>query len=234
MFLSCHPLRNMWPGIGVVLVVGGPIAALAPFDVVFAAVTRGSAPLRVCLFWAVALSGALSGARIGLQIRSPGLKYRALVGLAAAFSIAVAIVLIDFLFRNILRIPPADFIYLDLRARLVYFMLRAFNENVFYRLFLFSVLALCISKILHDTHDRPTTLAIWIAMIAAQVFNIVLNVGIATLPISISTIVYDVFRYIVPGVCWAWLFWRYDFMTAELASVTCHIFLQPALCYLFM
>lgn len=40
-------------------------------------------------------------------------------------------------------------------------------------------------------------------------------------------LVYDLLRYVVPGVLWAWLFWRFGFVTAEVASVGCHIFLQP-------
>jgi hypothetical protein len=34
-------------------------------------------------------------------------------------------------------------------------------------------------------------------------------------------------RYVAPGVVWAWLYWRHGFVTAEVASVTCHLFLQP-------
>ena len=70
-------------------------------------------------------------------------------------------------------------------------------------------------------------------MIAAQALNIGVNVVlISDQALTPAILTYDALRYIVPGVIWACLFWRYGFFVAEVASVGCHIFLQPALGYL--
>jgi len=42
-------------------------------------------------------------------------------------------------------------------------------------------------------------------------------------------LVYDVVRYIPPGVLWGYLYSRNGFATAEIASVGTHPFLQPFL-----
>jgi hypothetical protein len=44
---------------------------------------------------------------------------------------------------------------------------------------------------------------------------------------------YDCLRYIAPGVLWALLFRRFGFATAEVASVGCHVLIQPAFSLLF-
>jgi hypothetical protein len=67
-------------------------------------------------------------------------------------------------------------------------------------------------------------------MIATQTLNIGMNVAaLSPDPLSFATLFYDALRYVAPGVLWAWLYWRFGFLTAEVASVGCHIFLQPAL-----
>ena len=98
-------------------------------------------------------------------------------------------------------VADVDFIH-QLRVRLAYFMLRAFNENVFYRLFLFSVLAWGMTRIWPGPAGRPTSVAMWSAMVVAQMVNIGLNVCLFDPPSSVASIVYDGLRYIVPGVCW--------------------------------
>jgi len=60
----------------------------------------------------------------------------------------------------------------------------------------------------------------------AQVINISMNVSE---PSSPMLLVYDVVRYIPPGVLWGYLYWRNGFATAEIASVGTHPFLQPFL-----
>ena len=230
--LSFPRLPLLPTGLGFVLVIGGTIAAMAPFDVAFAAATGGSAPARVVLFLLLALLGALAGQRIGLRIRPERSGCSVCLGLAFALIVAVWVAATDVLFRPILPVAYVDLIHQPLRMRLAYFMLRAFNENVFYRLFLFSVLAWGMTRIWPGPAGRPTSAAMWSAMVVAQMANIGFNVWLFYPPSSVASIVYDGLRYIVPGVCWAWLYWRSGFATAEVASVTCHIFLQPPLGHL--
>ena len=46
-----------WIELVPLILIGGTIAALAPFDVVFNEVTAGSAPLRVCTLWTMVILG---------------------------------------------------------------------------------------------------------------------------------------------------------------------------------
>jgi hypothetical protein len=139
---------------------------------------------------------------------------------------------------------PTSYVYFlettGLRDRLIYFMLRAFNENVIYRLFVFSSLFYLISRIkgahANDTHANDTYASelppalIWCAIVATQTLNIGVNVvALSPDPLSFAALFYDALRYVAPGVLWGWLYWRFGFLTAEVASVGCHIFLQPAL-----
>ena len=215
-----------------ILLIGMAISAIAPFDVAFVAVTFGSLLARMGLIAAFALIGAFCADRVGLRLEAHGTRWPMLIGLAAAFAVAVYVVVIDgVLFRTML---PVSYVHLfeatGLRDRLVYFMLRAFNENLIYRLFVFSTLVYLTSRVMGaNAKDLPPVL-IWCAMIATQILNIGMNVtALSPEPVSFATLVYESLRYVMPGVLWAWLYWRFGFLTAEMASVGCHIFLQPAL-----
>ena len=70
--LSCVRLPLLPAGVGFVLVIGGAIAAVAPFDVAFATATRGSAPARVVLFCVLALLGGLAAGGLLRPERSDG------------------------------------------------------------------------------------------------------------------------------------------------------------------
>ena len=215
-----------------ILLIGMAIAAIAPFDVAFTAATFGSPFARIGLIAVVALIGAFCADRAGLRLEGHGTRWPGLIGVAAAIAVAVYVAAIDgVLFRTTL---PASYVHLfeaaGLRDRLIYFMLRAFNENVIYRLFVFSTLFYLISLVKGvKANDLPPVL-IWCAMVATQVLNIGMNVtAVSPDPLSFAILFYDALRYVAPGVLWAWLYWRFGFLTAEVASVGCHIFLQPAL-----
>ena len=215
-----------------ILLIGMAIAAIAPFDVAFAAATFGSSFARIGLLAVLALIGAFCADRVGLRLEFHGARSPLMIGAAAAIAVAVYVAIIDgVLFRTTL---PVSYVQLfeaaGLRDRLTYFMLRAFNENVIYRLFAFSTLYYLIALIDGvKANDLPPPL-IWCAMIATQTLNIGMNVtALSPDPLSFATLFYDALRYVAPGVLWAWLYWRFGFLTAEVASVGCHIFLQPAL-----
>jgi hypothetical protein len=222
------PMRPLLP----VLLIGGVIAAIIPFDLAFEAMTRGSALQRVVVFMLLAGAGAASAERVGFRLNFHGSRRAPLIGAGAAVAVAIAVALIDgVLFRSSLA-PDYRKVFetVSLSRRLAAFMLRAFNENVFYRLFLFSVLTWILSRLWHDASGRPKATVLWAAAIAAQMVNVGINVVLPSLDsATVTSIAYDGIRYVAPGVAWAWLFSRYGFATAEVASVGCHIFLQPAL-----
>jgi hypothetical protein len=215
-----------------ILLIGTAIAAIAPFDVAFTAVTFGSVIARMGLMAAFALIGAFCANRVGLRLEGHGARRPMLIGVAAAVAVAVYVAAIDgAVFRTTLSVSYLQlFETTSLRDRFVYFMLRAFNENLIYRLFVFSTLFYLISLV---TGVNPKNLhpgLVWSAMVATQMLNIGVNVtALSPDPLSFATLVYDGLRYVAPGVLWAWLYWRFGFVTAEMASVGCHLFLQPAL-----
>jgi hypothetical protein len=151
-------------------------------------------------------------------------RFPALIGIAAAAFVAAYVLAIDgLLFRSQLSESYVKLVELPLSDRLIYFMLRAFNENVIYRLFVFGGLFYLTGR-----HGKRPSIAI-AAMVAAQSINIGINVVYALGDsISFSALAYDSVRYVAPGVLWAWLFWRFGFVVAEVASVGSHVFLQPA------
>jgi hypothetical protein len=227
--LGAKHLSQISADLGYVLVIGGTIAAVAPFDIVFNAATSGSAILRVVLFCGLVVCGQTVGLRIGLRVRPRVWRTSLEWGLGFAIIVGVLVAATDFVFRHALPPSYVSFIHQPLEGRLIYFCLRAFNENVLYRLFLFSVLAFILSQVWRRPDDQPQPAAVALAMVLAQIINIGVNLGAVSTPESIEAVVYDGVRYIIPGVCWAWLYWKRDFAAAEIASTSCHFFLQPAL-----
>src|SRR4051794_25029288 len=69
-------------------IVGMVIAAIAPFDAVFAAVTFGSVILRVALIAGLALIGALCANRVGLRLKGDRTRWPTWTGVAAAIGVA--------------------------------------------------------------------------------------------------------------------------------------------------
>jgi hypothetical protein len=220
------------PVLVAILIICLTIAAIAPFDVAFAAATFGSPVARAGLIAVLALIGAFCADRVGLRLEGHGTRWPVLVGIAAAIAAAAYVAAIDgVIFRAALPAAYVDLFETEgLSDRLIYFMLRAFNENVIYRLFAFSTLFYLISRVRGAKADDLPPALIWCAIAATQTLNIGMNVAaVSPDPLSFVTPFYDALRYVVPGVFWGWLYWRFGFVTAEVASVGCHIFLQPAL-----
>lgn len=222
-----NSIARISPPLTIVLLISAAIAWVAPFDVAFAAATFGSPWLRAGLMALIALVGASFASKLDLKLSWNGGRQLALLGIAAAIATALYVVAIDcWLFRKILQTDYINFMHSSLQGRLIYFMTRAFNENVLYRLFVFTGLtyAVCLAK----GRKAITPTVLFIAMAVSQSVNIGLNVvALSHEQLSASLLAYDALRYIVPGMFWAWLFWRFGFMTAEVASVGCHLFLQP-------
>jgi hypothetical protein len=215
------------PSLIATLVIGMVIAALLPFDFYIAKITN--LPLvRGALVGATVLAGAVCAQRAGLRLEGHG-RRPVLLGVAMAVLVAGYVVLLDcFLFRNLLSEGYAQIFAAPLQKRLIYFMLRAFNENILYRLFAFSLLAYAVTLL--GARRSVSLLLIGVAMVVVQIANI----GVNTEPLTpermtFAIIGYEGLRYIVPGVIWAVLFWRNGFLVAEIASVGCHLVIQPAL-----
>lgn len=215
------------PAARLILLIALPIAAFAPFDVIFSALTMGSPWLRMAWIAILIWIGVTAGAKLGLRLPGHCAASWVRIGVVAAALMAGYVILLDcFVFRALLNPNYVAFLHRPLGERLAYFMTRAFNENVIYRLFAFGSLAWLLNR---GRSAMPSRGILAAAMIGAQLINIGCNVllsqGAILTPL---TLVYDALRYIVPGVIWAILYVRNGFATAEVASVGCHVFLQPA------
>src|ERR1700733_11089045 len=156
----------------VTLLIGATIAAITPFDLAFAALTQGSALARVCLLVTLGLIGIYCSNLNGFVLRKRGL-HPIIAGALCALGVAVYVVLIDaWLFRAVVPRSYIEFFHThDLRQRLIYYMLRAFNENVLYRLFAFSTLGYVLALM-----SKRRTISFVISMVVAQVVNVGINI----------------------------------------------------------
>jgi hypothetical protein len=216
----------------VILAVGAIIAIIAPFDTAFDALSLGSPILRPVLLLALGAIGLVLAARIGAGVEPRGLTHPVLSPLLLAAAVAVYVAIMDaFIFRA--ELSP-DYVTLIARHGLLdrfgYFMLRAFNESILYRLFLSSVLVWLLGRFWQGENGMPANGAYWLGMTLAQAVNIGINVtfatGFATTP---ELIAHDILRYVVPGVVWGYLYFRHGFIAHEIAAVGTHLYLQPLL-----
>jgi hypothetical protein len=107
-------------------------------------------------------------------------------------------------------------------------MLRAFNENIIYRLFLSSILIWLIGRFWKTPSGAPAIGAYWVGFGLAQAANIWINVT-SLAPLTPIALAHDGIRYFAPGMLWSWLYWRRGFQANEIASTSVHLFLQPIL-----
>jgi len=208
-------------------VIAAMIAWVAPFDLAFAAATLGSPPLRAVAIVALGLIGLAAARRIGLHIGPRRLKHPILTPLAVAAGTAVYCSAVDWLFRS--ELSPQYFTLMTttpLALRIAVFALRAFNENLLYRLFLGSVLVWGLGLFWRSAAGRPAAGAYLVGFVLSQTANIWINVT-AFAPLTPMHLLHDALRYIVPGLIWSWLYYRHGFQSNEIACTSVHLFFQP-------
>jgi hypothetical protein len=223
---------NYWTAV-VLYAAGGAIAAIAGFDIVFDALTRGLVWLRILAYSLVLAAGLYCAGHAHLSLIPHHLSHPVATPIAIAIAVALVIVVIDgVIFRAILpHSYVASFSATGIGKRLVYYMLRAFNEEVFYRLFLLSALV-CGLNLARKSSGATPDRVYWIAIIAAQTVPVVLNAGpVYASDASPGFLLYALLRFIGPGILWGYLYWRHGFLTAQAAHVGTHVFLQPSLAH---
>ena len=219
-----------WPRLDIriaaALSVAAVIAALQPFDVLFAAATFGQPVLRAGAIVAMALAGGAAAHRVGLQVGPTAGRRSLLVPLLAAVVVALGCAVADRVFKPSLHAPYARLMTsVPLAARMTLYMLRAFNENIIYRLFLGSVLAWALGRVWRRD-GAPAEAAIWAAFAVAQAINVWANVT-SQAPVTAPAVLHDTLRYFAPGMVWSWLYRRHGFQANEIASTSVHLFFQP-------
>lgn len=217
------------PALLALLALSIGVAAVGPFDHVVDLLTRGSALARMVLMAAVVLAGSYCALQAELTLKGES-RYWPVIALGSALAIAIYVCVIDgILFRRIL---PAEYVLVfhtqSLGTRLSYYFMRAFQENVIYRLFVFSTLAYLIARLKCQPVRELSPWLVCLLSFGVQGLNVWINT-VSGQPLSAELLTYDVLRYVVPGAAWGWLYWRNGFTTIEVGHVGSHVFLQPAL-----
>ncbi len=207
--------------------VAAALAATVPLDRMFA-LLPGPAPARGAWMLALALLGLFFAGRAGLRTAPHDLKRPVATAIAIAFALAVGLVVVDSTAPRSILLPG----YIDgLRAtpalvRLEYYAVRAFSEDVVYRLFLMSLLAFAGASLLRSDQGRIPEGIYWAAIVATPIADVGLNCWLYT-PMTPAIWIYTLFRLVLPGVLWGYLYWRHGFLTATAAHLTTHLFYQP-------
>jgi hypothetical protein len=170
--------------------------------------------------------GVWLGPRAGLQIEPRGLSRPMLIPVVVAAAVAVYCVICDIAMRPQLSPEFLAGMKAPVGWRIVEFAARAFDENIIYRLFLGTALVWALGRVWRDAAGGPSLGAYLVGFTLAQVINIWINVT-ALAPLTPLHLAHDALRYVVPGVVWSWLYWRYGFQSNEIACTTVHVFLQP-------
>ncbi|HEX3653352.1 MAG TPA: hypothetical protein VHU18_11065 [Rhizomicrobium sp.] len=217
------------PVLLVILPLAMAVAIVGPFDRNIQIITSGDPLLRVASIAVVVVAGAVFAQQSGLSLLGNSARWP-WIGMGCAIGVAMYVCLIDaFLFRSDL---PLSYLHeiqgQGLKERLSYYFLRAFQENIIYRLFLYSALAWLFCRLRRTSATELTIVqAISIALVV-QLVNVLSNT-VSLEPASAIVPVYYAVRFVVPGTLWGFLYWRFGFATTELGHVACHAFLQPAL-----
>jgi len=207
--------------------VAGLIAWLIPFDQGVETLTGGQPAPRCALLLAAALAGLFLTRRVGLHVEPQNLKRPVLTPVAVGLAVAIGCTLADRLLSGgASEGYVRDMAHAPLVTRWLYYIMRAFDENILYRLFLASGLAWLFSRLRGTAEPRPTTGAFAAAFVVAQLVNIWINASSlhALTPIAL---VHDAVRYVAPALVWSWLFWKHGFQSNEIACTTVHVWLQP-------
>ncbi len=215
------------PLILVGLSMAAVIAWFQPFDLLFAGATFDQPALRASGIVALALAGGWVGRRVGLGVEPHGRGGSVVFPVLVATGVAVGCAAMDRLFSASLH-PAYRAVIMEqpLALRTLGYMLRAFNENILYRLFLGSCLVWTFGQVWKDGQGAPAVGAVWCGFALSQAINVWVNVT-ALAPLSAAGLAHDGLRYFAPGMVWSWLYWKRGFRANEIASTSVHLVFQP-------
>jgi len=155
------------------------------------------------------------------------MKQPLLTPLLIAAVVAVGCAVSDWMFRSALHGRYVQVMTsTPLAVRMTLYMLRAFNENILYRLFLGSVMIWLIGQVWKAADGTPADGAYWTGFALSHAVNIWINVT-SQAPLTPLALLHDGLRYFAPGMVWSWLYWRRGFQSNEIACTGVHLFFQP-------
>lgn len=217
------------PRLAAGLALAAWIAWLAPFEFALNPLTLEFPAARALLIVGLALVGLRAGRSIGLGLEPPGHTSGVTLALICAAIVAVWCVASDLAFRPLLDTRYTTLILtVPTVTRILVFVMRAFNENIMYRLFLGTLLIRLLAFVWKDAQGRPAPAAYWTGFLVAQLINIWINVT-SLAPMTPPSLAHDLIRYVAPALVWAWLYWKRGFLSCEVACTSVHLFLQPML-----
>lgn len=136
---------------------------------------------------------------------------------------AYLLVIDGLLFRSSLPDDYHDFLVSSpLSIRLFYFTLRSVAEVITFQLAIGSTLVWLIARVRRGPEGSVTAGTCFMGLMSAHLLNVGINV-----PMAEAAFVYDVLRFFVPGLMWAFLYRRFGLSTVLIAHTSTHVFFQP-------
>jgi hypothetical protein len=162
----------------------------------------------------------------GIEIRLPesGLHLlprdwrKAFKAIAASIvGVTLFIVALDLLFWRTLQPSYVALFTSPLMPRMIVMCVLAALEELKYRLFLMTLLAVLLSR-----GTGRLSPVMWASII---ILAQLANVGAAVF----ATPLYASLRYLAVGSVWGWLYWRHGWVSGLIGHAACHLLLDPLL-----
>lgn len=167
---------------------------------------------------AAVLGQSLSYHSGGLALRPADTRRAVRACAFAIIAVTAVIVMVDAAFyRNLLRSDYVTLYTAPLWPRTPIISLIAIGEELRFRLILMSALfALGVLV-------RGRVSVGW--AVAAIILSQIANVGL----LLVTDPVYGLFRWLLPGLVWGWLYWRHGWFAAAAAHGSTHLLMDPIL-----
>lgn len=215
---------------GGLIAVATLIAASTRFEPLFLLATADIPSWQTACFAILTGLGAWVAIRTGLKLTLS--KSSLIPAIASAAIVAVLIIALDGLIYRATLSPEYIASFSEpLGLRIAYYSARSLTEEILYRLAVMSSLFWLVQQFRNLVSPRSMYWALCCAILFAQLLNAIPK-SPAIFSADLSGTIYLIARFVVPGLVWGYLFWRYSFATATLAHISCHVILQPALGYI--
>lgn len=215
--------------VGLCVAIGTIIAAGTGFDGPFLAATSAVPTWRPAVFALLAIIGATAARHSALRLSLQASDCAP--ALAAAVGVAALVIILDaLLFRSTLAPAYIKAFSDPLGIRIAFYAARTLTEEVLYRLVLMSSLIWLAGHALATSAPRLQRYAIYAVIVMVQLINVLPKTPVLyTAHLAPAMAGYVLLRYIIPGLVWGGIYWRFGFTACALAHVGAQVVLQVAL-----